>query len=178
MRNIAFWSSTPQQGKSTAAKFLVDNFDYMKISFADPLRFMIERLLHSSGYSYNEIHWFLNEGKEQNIEVLGASYRHLARTLGTEWGRNLIDPDIWVRIAEQKIIHAQTLICIDDVRFPNELRLLRHYDFRLVKIVRNTFREDSHSSDVLLRDFHEWDFVVENNGTLEELCTTIQVIAS
>ena len=97
----------------------MDNLGYTKIAFADPLRFMIERLLHSAGYSYNEIHWFLNEGKEQDIEVIGASYRHLARTLGTEWGRNLIHPELWLKIAEQKFIHTDPPICVDDVRFLN-----------------------------------------------------------
>lgn len=47
MKSIAFWSTTPQQGKTTAARFLIDNHDYVKISFADPLRFMLERLLNS-----------------------------------------------------------------------------------------------------------------------------------
>ncbi len=178
-KNIAFWSSTPQQGKTTAARFLMNDLGYTKISFADPFRFMIERLLHSAGYSYNEIHWFLDGGKEQNIEVIGASYRRLARTLGTEWGRNLIHPDIWLRVAEQKIIHSEAAVCIDDLRFPNELEMLRRRDFALVKIVRDVSREDadSHKSDVSLRDFDDWDYVVENNGTLEELCSKVRDVA-
>ena len=179
MKNIAFWSSTPQQGKTTAARFLMDNLGYTKVSFAAPLRFMIERLLHSAGYTYNEIQWFLNEGKEQNIEVIGASYRKAARTLGTEWGRNLIHADIWVNIVEQKIIHTEVPVCIDDLRFPNELELLRRHDFALVKLVRDVSRPDgdNHDSDVLLRDFDGWDHVIENNGTLEELCSKVQDIA-
>lgn len=179
MKNIAFWSSTPQQGKTTAARFLMDNLNYVKVSLASPLKFMIERLLHSAGYSYNEIQWFLNDGKEQDIEVVGASYRKLARTLGTEWGRNLIHPDIWVNIAEQKIIHTEAPLCIDDLRFPNELELLRRHDFALVKVVRDASRSDanSHRSDAALRDFDGWDYTIENNGTLEELCSKVQDIA-
>ena len=178
-KNIAFWSSTPQQGKTTAARFLMDNLGYTKIAFADPLRFMIERLLHSAGYSYNEIHWFLNGGKEQDIEVIGASYRHLARTLGTEWGRNLIHPELWLKIAEQKFIHTDPPICVDDVRFLNELELLRRHNFALVKVVRDVSRSDAdtHESDVSLRDFDGWDHVIENNGTLEELCSKVRGIA-
>ncbi len=179
MKNIAFWSSTPQQGKTTAARFLMNDHGYVKVSFAAPLRFMIERLLHSAGYTYNEIQWFLNEGKEQNIDVIGASYRKLARTLGTDWGRNLIHPDIWVRVVEQKIIHIKAPVCIDDLRFPNELELLRRHDFALVKLVRNTSRLDNdiHPSDLALRDFDDWDHVIENNGSLEELCSKVQDIA-
>jgi hypothetical protein len=179
MKNIAFWSSTPQQGKTTASRFLIDNHGYVKVSFASPFRFMIERLLHSAGYTYNEIQWFLNEGKEPYIDVIGASYRRLARTLATDWGRKLIHPDIWVRVAEQKIIHTETPICIDDLRFPNEVELLRRHDFALVKLVRDAPRldDDNHLSNVALRDFDDWDHVIENNGSLEELCSKVQNIA-
>lgn len=175
-RNIAFWSSTPQQGKTKAARFLIDKLGYAKVSFADPLRFMIERLLHSAGYSYNEIRWFLNEGKEQNIEVIGASYRHIARTLGTEWGRNLIHPEIWLKIAEQKFIHTEVPVCVDDLRFQNELELLRRHGFTLVKIVRDVIRTDAdnHTSDTMLRSFDNWDYVIENKSTLEEFYSKVE----
>lgn len=179
MKNIAFWSSTPQQGKTTAARFLVDNYDYIKISFADPLKSMIERLLHSAGYSPLEVRYFLNEGKEREIDVIGTSCRHLARTLGTEWGRELIHPDIWVKIAESKIGHSRPPICIDDVRFPNEVEMLKSKGFTLVKIIRSSLRhgDDSHQSDAALRDFDGWDHVIKNDGSLEELCSQVESVA-
>lgn len=178
MKNVAFWSSTPQQGKTTAAKFLVDNHDYIRIAFADPIKFMIERLLHSAGYSPLEVRYFLNEGKEREIDLIGTSYRHLARTLGTEWGRKLIHPDVWLKIAESKIQHSRPPICVDDLRFPNEAEMLKAKGFTLVKIVRPSLRpgEDSHQSDVALRDFDSWDHVIKNDGSLEQLCARVESV--
>lgn len=174
MKSIAFWSTTPQQGKTTAARFLIDNHDYVKISFADPLRFMLERLLIAAGHSKSEAAYFANEGKEQLIEPIGVSFRHMARTLGTEWGRACIHEDLWVKIAESKIDRLHSPICVDDVRFPNELKMLRSKGFLLVKIERNVERADNHHSDTALREFDEWDHVIINNGTVEQLCSQVR----
>ena len=176
MNNVSFWSSTPQQGKSTAARFLVNEYGYQCISFADPLKEMIRTLLMCAGYSYDEAQVYLNEKKEVKIPIIGASYRHLARTCGTEWGRKLVSPDIWVNIAEQKIIHSCKSICFDDMRFWNELDLLRGRGFKLVKIVRETEREDSHASDLALSDFEDWDHVIDNNGTLNDLYKKVEAV--
>lgn len=176
MRNVAFWSSTPQQGKTTASRFLVDNYDYVKISFADPLRSMIERLLISAGHSKREAQYFLGEGKEQEIQILDTNFRHLARTLGTEWGRNCIHRDIWVKIAEKKIASLHSPICVDDVRFPNEINMLKKRGFLLIKIERDSLRADYHQSDTALRDFSDWDHVIKNNQSLENLCSQVYSI--
>lgn len=156
---------------------MADNYDYVRISFADPLKFMLERLFIASGCSKAEAAYFANEGKEQNIELLGTSFRHLARTLGTEWGRTCIHEDLWVRIAESKISKLHSPICIDDMRFPNELAMLKRKGFLLVKIERDNLRMDSHPSDTALRDFDGWDFVIKNNGSLERLCSDVKAIA-
>ena len=45
-------------------------------------------------------------------------------TLGTDWGRKMISPDIWANAVEQRIIKAwaqrRVAIVIDDLRFPND----------------------------------------------------------
>lgn len=174
MKSIAFWSATPQQGKTIAARFLIDNYDYIKISFADPLKLMLERLLTSAGHSKMEALYFVNEGKEQTIESIGVSFRYMARTLGTEWGRTCIHEDLWVKIAESKISRLHSPVCVDDVRFPNELKMLRSRGFLLVKIERNVGRVDSHYSDTALREFDEWDHTITNNGTVEQLCSQVE----
>lgn len=176
MNSIAFWSSTPQQGKTTAARFLVSEYGYSCISFADPLKAMVGTLLTCAGHSYDDIQAYCAEKKEAEIPVIGASYRHLARTLGTEWGRELVSSELWVNIAEQKIIHSPRSICVDDMRFRNELDLLRGKGFKLVRITRETDREDSHASDVMLRDFTDWDHVIENNGTIDDFYRKIEAV--
>lgn len=177
MKNVAFWSSTPQQGKTTASRFLVDNYDYVKVSFADPLRSMIERLLHSAGLSKQEAAYFMDQGKEQNIEPIGTSFRTLARTLGTEWGRNCIHQDLWVDIARLRLTKFSR-VCVDDVRFPNELNMLKSMGIILVKIERSNLRADAHLSDTALCGFSNWDYVIKNNGSLEQLCSKVLEVVS
>lgn len=176
MRDVAFWSETPQQGKSTVARFLQEKHGYERISFATPLKAMVDSLLESTGRSRREIEWFANEGKEIVIEGIGASYRHLARTLGTQWGRHQIHPNLWVNITESKIVKSDSRICVDDVRFENEIELLKRYGFLLVKIQRNVGRVDTHDSDTALRNFVGWHHVIENNGTLEELYSKVETV--
>jgi hypothetical protein len=174
MKNIAFWSSTPQQGKTTAARFLLNEYGYSCISFADPLKAMIKTLSICAGHSCQEFESYSTEKKELPIPVIEASYRKLARTLGTEWGRELVNSEMWVNIARQKILHSPSSICIDDMRFKNELKLLRDQKFTLVKIVRDIDRQDSHSSDLALKDFDEWDHVILNNRSLQDFYRKIE----
>lgn len=178
MKDVAFWSSTPQQGKTTAARYL-QHFGYAKFAFADPLYAMLRSMLLTAGYERSEIDFYLSEGKEEVISEIGASCRHLTRTLGTEWGRHIIDQNLWVKVARKRILKEQEdiyrrPICFDDLRFPNELELLKRHGFTLIRVVRETGRSDSHVSDLALRDYDGWDHVVENNGTPEEFNFKIQ----
>lgn len=178
MNDIAFWSPTPQQGKSTAAEFLELKYGYRRLSFAEPLRSMIGALMASAGLNYNQVYFYMNEGKEHQIPVVGRSFRDLARTLGTEWGRNLVDQDLWTNIAKQKILEPfnEDRVCVDDMRFQNEADLLRFHGFKLVKVVRDTGRQDSHTSDTALANFEGWNHVITNDGTLEEFYEKIEAI--
>lgn len=178
MKDVAFWSSTPQQGKTTAARYL-QHFGYAKFAFADPLYAMLRSMLLTAGYERSEIDFYLSEGKENVIPEIGTSCRHLTRTLGTEWGRCIIDQNLWVKVARKRILKEQgdtfrRPICFDDLRFPNELELLKKHGFTLIRVVRETDRNDSHESDLALRDYDAWDHVVENNGTPEEFNFKIQ----
>jgi hypothetical protein len=50
-------------------------------------------------------------------------------TLGTEWGRDNIHADLWARLWSARIatLGREANIVTDDVRFPNEVRALRHH---------------------------------------------------
>ena len=58
---------------------------------------MLEALLTECGLDY--AHCFEPGLKEQPIPGLQRSYRELAQTLGTEWGRQLQGEDFWLRCA-------------------------------------------------------------------------------
>ena len=48
----------------------------------------------------------------------------LLQMLGTDWARNTIDQDIWVKILQTRVakFSADTLVIVGDCRFPNEFQ--------------------------------------------------------
>ncbi|MDX2187788.1 MAG: hypothetical protein SFV32_12705 [Opitutaceae bacterium] len=104
-------------GKTTAAQYLVDNYGYTRMSFADPLREML-RVLGLTDEDFSQ------EGKRRPHPALsGKTPREALQTLGTEWGRNHIGPDIWCEAAIRRAYHAVQLgqcVVFDDCRFDNE----------------------------------------------------------
>ena len=97
--------------------------------------------------------------------------RRLMQVLGTEVGRNLFDPEIWVKLAESKILSQLSVgnTVVTDVRFPNEARLIKKHGGVLVRISRPGFGPvNEHVSD---RASENWtyDHVLENDSTIEVL---------
>lgn len=98
--------------------------------------------------------------------------RRILQWWGTEY-RRAQDPDYWTKAWGRKIEQldlSRVHVLVDDVRFMNELEVIRAHGGRIVKIERPGFLgANSHSSETSLDDFTEWDAVVINDGKLEEL---------
>lgn len=101
-------------GKDTVADFLVQEHGYVKYSWAAP----IKAALAAMGFPEPAD----RDLKEAIIPELGVSWRHLAQTLGTEWGRKLAHPDLWLILAAR---HMTERTVIADVRFENEAAMVR-----------------------------------------------------
>lgn len=128
-------------GKDTVARFMCQRFGFVSASFAAAPRAMLEALLSHVGAD----HAYLFEPtlKEQKIPGIGASYRQLMQTLGTEWGREQIDPEIWVRalqcslgLLKDAFAPVHDRIVITDVRMPNEAEMVEGAGGLLVAITR------------------------------------------
>lgn len=112
--------------------------------------------------------------KEQPVPGLGLSYRALAQTLGTEWGRAL-DPDLWIRVAELRARHlvgedgSIPALIYTDIRFPNEAAWIRRHGGRLMRIVRPSVAPvRSHASEQHVHDLSV-DVEVLNSGSVQDL---------
>lgn len=121
-------------GKTTAALELVTTYDYHRISFADPIR----RMLLAMGLTPAD----LSVNKEVPHHLLaGKTPRAAMQTLGTEWGRDRIDADLWLRLARHnavRILDLGHLVVFDDVRFDNEARLIRALGGQVIRIIRRS----------------------------------------
>lgn len=106
-------------GKSTVANYLEDEFAFVALAFADPITNMLGALFAEAGVDGA---WMVERSLKETPTTLGFSYRHLAQTLGTEWGRGLAS-DFWLRVAAHRLDapHMQgESVVISDVRYPNE----------------------------------------------------------
>lgn len=105
-------------GKTTAAKHLVQHHGFVRVRFAGPLKAMMRAL----GCTEEEVD---GAGKELPCDLLGGrTPRQAMQWLGTEWGRDMIAPDLWTRAWEYAAA-GKPRVVVDDVRFPNEVEALR-----------------------------------------------------
>lgn len=159
-------------GKDTVRQMLVDEYGFDGIAFADPIRAMLGALLDMVHQHHG--HMTQRELKEQPIPTLDVSYRELAQKLGTEWGRNLVDPALWVRVLAARVAAMRSMgahhIVVSDVRAANEAHWIVQNGGELWHIVRPSaepVREHSSEADV--------DIValgsrrIDNSGTLDAL---------
>lgn len=117
-------------GKSSVADRLGE-FGWVRMSLAQPIRDMLSCLLPDE-----YVGRFAD--KDRPLSQLGGkSVRYALMTLGTEWGRNLMDEDIWVQLLLDRIADSgEEKVVIDDSRMQNEYNILKYYGATFVRIRR------------------------------------------
>jgi hypothetical protein len=120
-------------GKTTAAKHLAEAHGFLQVKFAGPLKAMVRCL----GLGDAEIEGNL---KESPSAILGGrTPRHAMQTLGSEWGRDLIHPNLWVNAAmavvDDVLDHGGRVV-IDDLRFQNEAEAIKSRGGIIIRIER------------------------------------------
>lgn len=109
-------------GKDTVAKYMA-NCGFSRYTLAMPLKMGLEAML---GIDLDV--WDDRDRKEQVIPWLGKSPRQVAQTLGTEWGRQLVHPDLWVMLMLRRWDEVRSStsprMVVTDVRFDNEAQTI------------------------------------------------------
>ena len=157
-------------GKDTVRAMLQD-LGYTGFALADPIRSTLRDLLLSNGISDEYID--NRELKESTIPELGVSYRHMAQTLGTDWARNCLGEDFWVRLAGaflyDQIEQGGTHFCVSDIRFENEAQWVRSMGGVIWRIERNQAAPvRAHISEAAATAIAS-DTVIDNNGSVGDL---------
>jgi len=170
---IGLYSSAAQSGKSTVAKHLEKTYGYRIVPFAQTLKEMAVPMLEALGHSREEALDLLMHDKERTLS-LGITVRHLLRTLGTEWGRECIHPDVWLHCWQERIQGIKHVV-VDDVRFPNEAELVKRLGGTMVRVERpGAYTEHQHSSEGSLDHFDGFDFVLRNDGDVPALLDKVE----
>lgn len=160
-------------GKSTIADHLVERHRYTRVKFAGPLKDM----LRSLGLDDDELEGDL---KERPCGLLcGMTPRHAMVTLGTEWGRNLIGPDLWVSVWHERvasILSSGGRVVVDDLRFPNEHARAVQIGASVLRVSRP--RESSarapHESEAYANTM-QVDHEVVNGGGVSDLLAAVDM---
>lgn len=160
-------------GKNTAAALLIDTagVNALALAFADPMRNMLQALMGAAGYHNPQARLEERCLKEIVLEPFGCSPRRLMQTLGTEWGRQMIKPTLWVDLMRQRLErerHQWELILITDVRFDDEAQLIHTLGGEVWQIERAADVVAAHSSESGISPLLV-SRTIDNTGTLDAL---------
>jgi hypothetical protein len=159
-----------RSGKDTVADFILAEQGGYRYGFADPIRDMLAAI----GIDMSDPFWQAH--KEEPIQVLGVSPRRMMQTLGTEWGREMVHPNLWVILASNKLMKLGAGMIISDVRFENEALWVRDLGGVIIHVQRdNASKVEPHASESGIT-FEEGDILLTNNGTLDELQQAVKEI--
>jgi hypothetical protein len=160
-------------GKNTVAELLIDSdrCSFQQLAFADPL---YECVAVITGISVAGLQ--NRETKEAVIPWLGKSPRQMLQSMGTEWGREMIHPKIWIRITMERAIPHLAVgrgVVITDVRFDNEAQAVIDAGGEVWKVVRPGWQcldagAAGHQSEAGVSD-HLIARTIDNSGSLDDL---------
>ena len=175
-------------GKDTAAKMLevlyanpdisyedfsnrkYKNFaDIQIVHFADILKETVQVLFGIGEWETNT-----QEGKKTTIEWIGKTVRELLQGVG-QGLRDAIDPNLWIKALFANTKNWSNYI-IADVRYPNEVDAIKERNGVLLRINRKDAGAGNHSSETALDNYKEWDLVIDNNSTKEDLFNILKKI--
>lgn len=175
---IGLYSSVPQSGKSTVANILVTQ-GYRVIPFAGTLKRMTHLMLADLGQTPAEVRHSMGAGKEQPCVLLPEiTPRQIMQRLGTDWGRRLIDPELWVRCWKGQTIRSLgdgLCVVADDVRFPNEASAVRDLGGLVIRVLRpggGSTEHIEHASEGAL-DGWAFDHTFVNDGSIDDLAVQV-----
>lgn len=159
---------------------------------------------------YSEDSWAAHGDFEHNLIRL--TPRLLLQLLGTECGRQIIHPNVWVNALMSKYEASVPYLAfkrlmgditrkdkefpswiITDMRFPNEYEAVKQRGGITIRVNRYNStcvcvddssldcltpcsRKPQHESEVALDHVTDWDYVIDNSGTIEELVEKVRTI--
>ncbi len=193
MKKIAI-TGKANSGKNTLSKLIhaemndistFGNVSVEYIAFADPIKEMAKlmfphlpkkHLFGSSKYRALPIPGAFKNGQPLTV-------RQLLIDLGTGVGREY-NETTWLDAFDHRFKKAESqkkdLVIVTDVRFRNEFNHLKKMGFYQIRLTRDLQLKIDHSSETnqdSIKD-EEFDYIINNNGTLQDLQTKVEEIVN
>lgn len=151
-------------GKTTAATHLVRRRGFTLHKYAAPLKHFCQ----SIGLTYQQ---HSGDQREVPLDMLcGKSPRQLQQLMGTEFGRDMIGSDLWVKIWKHTLPIGD--IVVDDVRFPNEVAAIHAKGGKVIRIEREQagLNKQQHRSEE-----HElpFDLGLNNDASIDDFLVEV-----
>lgn len=184
MYNIIAICGAKRSGKDVLAKYLINLYNYEKLSFAEPLKKAVKEL-----FNFNDIQVGIDEenaiGNEKDIidDRWGITPRKALQYFGTEimqYKMNELIPNInrgfFADILLSKIVENKNYV-ISDLRFLHEYEKIKGLNIVIIKVVR--------PSHVKIRDIHisenEYEQIpcnieILNEGTIEDFINNFELL--
>ncbi len=127
-------------GKTTVADHLVLRHGFRRLRFGDPLKTMLGALIAAQGQPPDYVKRCLEGDLTTRPvrELAGRTPRHALQSLAQGWGRDSIEPDLWVqcwRGAVEPMLQAGPVVAEDCTRF-DEVDMVRAMGGLVWRIVR------------------------------------------
>ncbi len=155
-------------GKDTAADTLREKHRFLKLSFAEPIYDMISIATRAPVDVLKT-----RAGKEVALDRVGASPRLMMQKLGTEWGREMISPELWIKNLDSRLSDIDSRVgilglVISDVRFQNEVEYIHELGGEVWRIDRFDNSHAIPSNHASEKPPLGVDGLIVNSGSLEQ----------
>lgn len=165
-KHIIILSGKQFCGKDTIAKILLERLqNFRRIGLADAIKI---KYSEKTGLSLTE------------IETNKSKYRPDLIALGNE-GR-AINPDYWLNT----ILEQEENVIVPDVRVPHEVEKFKENDAFCIRVEasaksrsqRGILTKEDDYTETALDNFSNWDYIIKNEGTYEDLQANVDRLIS
>lgn len=162
-------------GKDTIADYLVHDYYFRKYSLASPIKLAIANM-------FGVTEDFLDDRalkESSRPELCGFSYRELAISLGSDWGRGAFlekfNQSLWLILADKHIDFTKNIV-IPDIRFQDEVDWLESKGGILIHVSRKECTKIDHPSEagVKVGDNH---YIIHNDHGMIKLFMEVDRLA-
>jgi hypothetical protein len=189
-------------GKDTVADYLVNFHEFRRESFASTLKDAVaavfgwdRTLLEGRTAEAREWREQVDPWWAERLAMPTLTPRWVLQYWGTEVGRRSFHDDIWIASLENKLRNSKDSIVVSDCRFPNEIDSIKQLGGKIIWVQRGELPswydlalEANKGSNISLNGLkaakihasewswigHEFDAILDNNGTIEELYRQIK----
>ena len=179
-------------GKDTVANLLIHNHNFHKTSFADKLkdavasmfewdRYMLEGKTEPSREWRESPDPFWSKEIGHNITP-----RYVLQRFGTECMRHGFYDGIWVSLTKKQILENPDINwIIPDVRFPNEVKMIKEIGGHMWRISRGDdpgwftgYKRNGHKPSEIHPSEYMWantdfDWLIDNNSSIDDLSNKV-----